>query len=116
MQGWKDILWRTYHQINEDRLLAIAAGVVFYALLALFPGITALVSSYALIADATTINGHLGMLSGILPPGTFSVVQDQVGVCWRRAKLHWEQLFCSVSRWLCGAPMVAQKLSLMRST
>jgi membrane protein len=77
-QGWKDILWRTYQQITEDRLLAISAGVVFYALLALFPGITALVSSYALFADASTINEHLAMLSGILPSGTFSVIQDQV--------------------------------------
>ena len=48
-KGWKDILWRTYDQINEDRLLAVAAGVVFYGLLALFPAITALVSSYALL-------------------------------------------------------------------
>jgi membrane protein len=40
-KGWKDILWRTYDQINEDRLLAVAAGVVFYGLLALFPAITA---------------------------------------------------------------------------
>ncbi len=79
VQSWKNILWRTYQQLNEDRLLAIAAGVVFYALLALFPGITALVSSYALFADAATINAHLGMLSGMLPSGTFSVVQDQVG-------------------------------------
>ena len=78
-QGWKDILWRTYHQINEDRVLAVAAGVVFYALLALFPAITALVSSYALFANAKTVNDHLALLSGILPPGTFSVVQDQVG-------------------------------------
>ena len=78
-KGWKDILWRTYQQISEDRLLAISAGVVFYALLALFPGITALVSSYALFADASTINDHLAMLSGILPSGTFSVIQDQVG-------------------------------------
>ena len=26
-KGWKDILWRTYEQIGEDRL-AVAAGVV----------------------------------------------------------------------------------------
>jgi hypothetical protein len=44
LRGWKDILWRTYGQIGEDRLLAVAAGVVFYGLLALFPAITALVS------------------------------------------------------------------------
>jgi membrane protein len=23
-KGWKDILWRTYQQLNEDRLLADA--------------------------------------------------------------------------------------------
>jgi membrane protein len=78
-KGWKDIAWRTYEQINEDRLLAVAAGVVFYGLLALFPAITALVSSYALFADAKTINDHLSFLSEILPPGTFSIVQDQIG-------------------------------------
>ena len=78
-KGWKDILWRTYEQIGEDRLLAVAAGVVFYGLLALFPAITALVSSYALFADASTINDHLAKLSGILPSGSFSIVQDQVG-------------------------------------
>jgi hypothetical protein len=34
-KGWKD-------KIGEDRLLAVAAGVVFYGLLAVFPAITAL--------------------------------------------------------------------------
>ena len=78
-KGWKDILWRTYEQINEDRLLAVAAGVVFYGLLALFPAITALVSSYALLADAKTVNDHIAFLSDFLPQGTFSIIQDQVG-------------------------------------
>lgn len=36
-RGWKDILWRTFEEVQQDRLLAIAAGVVFYALLAIFP-------------------------------------------------------------------------------
>jgi membrane protein len=77
--GWKDILWRTYEQINDDRLLAVAAGVVFYGLLALFPAITALVSCYALVVEPQTINDHLAFLSSFLPEGTFSIVQDQVG-------------------------------------
>src|ERR1700691_4131450 len=78
-KGWKDILWRTYEQLNEDRLLAVAAGVVFYGLLALFPTITALVSSYALFADAKTVNDHMAFISSFLPEGTFSIIQDQVG-------------------------------------
>ena len=43
--GWKDILWRTYGQIGDDRLLAVAAGVVFYGLLAIFPGLQPLYRS-----------------------------------------------------------------------
>jgi len=33
-RGWKDILLRIYRGISEDRILLIAAGVTFYALLA----------------------------------------------------------------------------------
>ena len=76
--GWKDILWRTYQQIGEDRLLAIAAGVVFFGLLALFPAVTALVSSYGLFADPSTIGTNLQQLALMLPDGTFQVVQDQI--------------------------------------
>jgi membrane protein len=78
LKGWKDILVRTYHETGEDRLLAVAAGVVFYGLLALFPAITALVSSYALFAKASTINDHLSLISGVLPAGAFDIVKDQV--------------------------------------
>jgi membrane protein len=77
-KGWKDILIRTYQQLDEDRVLPVAAGVVFYGLLALFPAITALVSSYALFAKPSTINDHLSLLSGVLPGGAFEIVKDQV--------------------------------------
>jgi len=77
-KGWKDILLRTYHEMNEDRLLAVAAGVVFYGLLALFPAITALVSCYALLADGSTVNGHLASLGSMLPGGAMDIVKEQV--------------------------------------
>src|SRR5271168_1654805 len=35
-RGWKDILWRVYRGISENRILLVAAGVTFYALLAIF--------------------------------------------------------------------------------
>jgi YihY family inner membrane protein len=75
---WKDILWRTYQQIGEDRLLAVAAGVVFYALLALFPAITALVSLYGLFANASAMNDHLAGLGGILPTNAVDIVHEQI--------------------------------------
>ncbi len=75
---WKHILVRTYEEIGDDRLLALAAGVVFYGLLALFPAITALVSSYALFAKAATISDHLAKLASLMPASAYSIVNEQV--------------------------------------
>ena len=74
----KDVVWRTYQRTSDDRLLAVAAGVVFYALLALFPAITALVSLYGLFATPSTINQHLSLANGLLPSGATDIVQEQV--------------------------------------
>jgi membrane protein len=75
---WKRVLVRTYEEINNDRLLALAAGVVFYGLLALFPAITALVSCYALFANPATITDHLATLQTVMPQGGYGIVQDQI--------------------------------------
>ncbi len=76
--GWKDILWRTYEEFGNDRVMAVAAGVTFYALLALFPAIAALVSIYGLFADPSTIESHLSALSGFLPSGAMEIISEQV--------------------------------------
>ena len=77
-KGWKDIAWRVYDGIQNDRVLLVAAGVTFYALLALFPATAAIVSLYGLFADASTINEHLRLVSGFLPDGALEVIGDQV--------------------------------------
>ncbi len=78
-RGWKDILWRTYEQIGEDRQLAVAAGVVFYGLLAVFPAVTALVSLYGLFASPAAISDQLALLAGILPLGALDILREQIG-------------------------------------
>jgi membrane protein len=77
-KGWKDIAWRLYDDIQNDRVLLVAAGVTFYAILALFPATAAIVSLYGLFTDATTISGHLKLVSGFLPEGALEVIGDQV--------------------------------------
>jgi membrane protein len=76
--GWKNILLRIYNGISEDRILANAAAVTFYALLALFPAIAALVSIYGLFADPNTIAKSLDSISAVLPGGAIDVVRDQL--------------------------------------
>src|SRR5689334_11553940 len=77
-RGWKDILWRVYGGLSEDRILMNAAGVTFYALLALFPAIAAFVSIYGLFADPSQIANQLDTLAGILPGGGMEVIRDQL--------------------------------------
>ena len=77
--GWKDVLWRIYASVNDNRLLAVAAGVVFYSLLAIFPAVAAFVSLYGLVADAWTIDAHLSLASGILPAGAVGhILHEQI--------------------------------------
>lgn len=77
-RGWKDILWRAYEEISADRLLLIAAGVTFYAMLAVVPAITAMVSLYGLFAKASSINTHLGFLAGLIPAGAYELISEQI--------------------------------------
>jgi membrane protein len=73
-----DIAWRVLAGFQNDRVMLVAAGVTFYALLALFPAIAAVVSLYGVFTDATTITNHLGLLSGFLPVGAVEVIGAQV--------------------------------------
>jgi membrane protein len=78
LRGWKDILLRVYHRLSKDRILLIAAGITFYLILAIFPGIAALVSIYGLFVDPKTIVSHLGMVTSVAPGGAIDVLRDQL--------------------------------------
>ncbi|MDB5592133.1 YihY/virulence factor BrkB family protein [Enterovirga sp.] len=77
-RGWWDILRRVFDEIGNDRILAVAAGVTFYGLLAVFPAVAALVSLYGLVADPATLNEHIAALGGLLPGGAIEIVSEQV--------------------------------------
>ncbi len=76
--GWKEIAWRVYQRIGEDRILVIAAGTVFYGILALFPAIAAFVSIYGLFASPADIANKLNSMSSVLPGGAISIIGDQM--------------------------------------
>ncbi len=77
-RGWKDILLRVYTNISKHRILALAAGMTYYSILAIFPAIAALVAVYGLFSDPTTIARHLDQLGGFLPGGAIDVARDQL--------------------------------------
>jgi membrane protein len=77
-RGWKDILLRVYANISKHRILALAAGMTYYSILAIFPAIAALVAVYGLFSDPTTITRHLDQLGGFLPAGAIEVAREQL--------------------------------------
>lgn len=78
IRGWKDIAQRTCKEFTEDQIPMIAAGVTFYTLLALFPGIGAFVALYGLFADIADAQKHVQAMSAILPSGAISLIGDQM--------------------------------------
>lgn len=77
-RGWKDILLRVYSNISKHRILALAAGMTYYSILAIFPAIAALVAVYGLFSDPSTIARHLDQLGGFLPDGAIEVAREQL--------------------------------------
>jgi membrane protein len=77
-RGWLDIAKRVKRQIKEDKLSIIAAGVAFYGLLAVFPGLVALVGIYGLLADPAQIERQMGAFSAMLPPQAAEVLLTQL--------------------------------------
>jgi membrane protein len=76
--GWRDILWRVWAQVGEDNISIVAAGVAFYAMLALFPAITAFVSLFGLFADPDQVQAQFATLRGVIPDDAWSLLNDQL--------------------------------------
>lgn len=77
-QGWRDILWRVWKQIGEDNLFIVAAGVSFYAFLALFPALAAMVSLAGLVMEPADVERLVASATGVLPPEALQIIRDQV--------------------------------------
>lgn len=75
--GWFDVLKRSAKQIEGDHLPLISAGVAFFFLLGLFPGLAAIISIYGWLADPATVSDHINQLSSVLPPQAAEIIHNQ---------------------------------------
>jgi len=76
--GWRDVVMRVYHAFGDNNLSIIAAGVSFYGLLAIFPGIAAFVAIYGLFLDPAGVVDQMNQLQGIVPSDVISTVTGQM--------------------------------------
>jgi hypothetical protein len=71
------VVQRVWAESSRDNLSVIAAGCAFYALFAIFPTLSALISFYGLTADPATIELQFSMLALVLPPQAYHMLVEQ---------------------------------------
>jgi membrane protein len=75
---WADIGLSVLRSILENRLLATAGGVAFFALMAIFPALATIVSLYGLFADPHAIPERLAILAGVVPASVIGLLKQHI--------------------------------------
>jgi membrane protein len=76
--GWKDVLRRSWDQVSRSNIFLVSGGVTYAILLALFPGLAALVSIYGLFLDPNQIEQRVSAMSGLLPEQSRQLLAEQL--------------------------------------
>jgi membrane protein len=81
-KGWLGKTWRslnaTMQTMDERNLGLIAAGCGFFTMLALFPGIAALIAIWGIAADPVVVQTQVAELSGLVPDDAFDLIDTQL--------------------------------------
>lgn len=64
-------------ELAKDRVSLVAAGIAFYGLLSLFPGLAALMALGGLLTKPATLVDQLRSLGAALPPEARAIIIDQ---------------------------------------
>ncbi len=77
-EGWKQVVLRSWREAGDDNVGIVAAGVAFYGFLALVPLLGAIVLSYGLVADPSTVVRNMKGLTAVMPGDAAKLVGEQL--------------------------------------
>jgi membrane protein len=75
---WRALFRDAMRAAGQDNLGLVAAGVAFFALMAVFPSLAALVAVYGLLGDPVGVSAQIDALSGIAPEPVIDIVREQM--------------------------------------
>ena len=78
LSGWREVAVRTWKETSKDNAGLVAAGVAFYAFIAIVPTLGAIVLAYGLIASPATVLLNMQSLAKILPGEIATLIADQL--------------------------------------
>ncbi len=70
---------RVFTIIGDKQVSLIAAGVAFFGMFAVFPGIAAVIAIFGLLADPIVVSEQLALMEGIIPPDAYDLFAGQIG-------------------------------------
>lgn len=71
-------LSRLQRRLTQTNIFLISAGVAFYAMLAVFPGLTATISIWSSFADPMVIQSYLQVADNFIPPEAYAILDAQM--------------------------------------
>jgi membrane protein len=77
-RGWLAILKRVKAEVKEDNVSLLAAGVAFYAFLAIFPAIIVVVTVYGMVSEPEQVESQVGEFAKSLPAGADELLIGQL--------------------------------------
>ena len=86
-----DIVRTSFRRTQNGRATLIAAGCAFYATLALFPGLSTLLSVYGLVFKPEAVVNQMVILRDVLPPEAYLLIARRAHVLVQHAphRLAW---------------------------
>jgi len=77
-RGWWQVVRRAFKESSADNVPILAAGVAFFAFLAIFPAMIAAITLYGIFADPETVAAQVRDLSAALPEQAQPILADQL--------------------------------------
>ncbi len=75
---WFNVARQVIDDLGEKNAGLISAGVAFYGLFAIFPGIAATIALFGLLADPVVVDSQLELMRGLMPAGVFELFETQI--------------------------------------
>lgn len=75
---WWAALKGVWHDLDDRNITLISAGVAFYGILALFPGLAATIAIWGLVADPAAIDEQIALMRGLLPAEVYDIIDAQI--------------------------------------
>jgi membrane protein len=74
---WR-MIYGVWTEAGKRHIGLIAAGVAFFGMFGLFPGIAAVIAVFGLVADPVVVSDQLELMREVIPEGAYGIFEAQI--------------------------------------